>query len=419
MRLRNGGGMEHNDSGDEDISDVTKVRNTIESMDQSNSDEDIEMTELDVEEIQSVPMGTQKINSSVKKKRRHVDSNPLPRLDGTGGFQWEWDKSRNDDKDASSESDTSEEGQVVKKKTKRQKRAAKRKEEESIYRAEQSLLDPNRQPDCAEDFDRLLLANPNSSYLWIQYIAFHLHLANVDKAREIGKKALETINFRLEEEKLNVWISLLNLENIYGTQSLLMTLFQEGLRENDPETLYFKLAQIYINSNKLKQAQDIYATMTRKFKLNPRVWKEYGQLLMQSGRIDEARKLCENALQKLADKFHVEIMSKFGQFEFKHGDGERGRTIFETLLSNHPKRLDIWFVYIDTLTKYDTPDSVREVCERGTTLNLSVNKMKSFYKKYLTFEQSYGSDEDVNRVMENARDFVNNKLIQDSNSNSI
>ena len=415
MKLMNGG-TGHNDSGDEDISDVTKVRNPLELGNQSNSDEDIEMTELEVDEIQSIPMGTQKITHVGKRKRRHDGLDPLPRLDGTGGFKWEWDKSENNDKASSSESDQTEEDVSERKKTKRQKRATKRKEEEEIYRAEQSLLDQNKQPESAQDFDKLLLANPNSSYLWIQYIAYQLHLADVEKAREIGKKALESINFRLEEEKLNVWISLLNLENMYGTPESLEILFQEGLRENETETLHFKLAQIFINSSKLEQAEEIYKAMIRKFKANPRVWKEYGQLLMDSGKIEEARELCENSLLKLADKFHVEIIAKFGQFEFRHGDPERGRTVFETLLSNHPKRLDIWFVYIDTLIKYDIPDSVREVCERGTALNLSVNKMKSFYKKYLSFEQTYGSEKDVNRVMENAREFVQSKLAHNSNS---
>jgi hypothetical protein len=30
-------------------------------------------------------------------------------------------------------------------------------------------------------------------------------------------RALETINFREESEKLNVWVAYLNLENVYGT----------------------------------------------------------------------------------------------------------------------------------------------------------------------------------------------------------
>lgn len=37
--------------------------------------------------------------------------------------------------------------------------------------------------------------------------------------------------------------------------------------------------------------------------------------------------------------------------EFRYGDGEKGATLFESLLSNFPKRTDIWFSYCDVVTK--------------------------------------------------------------------
>jgi hypothetical protein len=40
----------------------------------------------------------------------------------------------------------------------------------------------------------------------------------IEKARAIAHRALSTISFREEQEKLNVWCALLNLENLYGTK---------------------------------------------------------------------------------------------------------------------------------------------------------------------------------------------------------
>lgn len=40
----------------------------------------------------------------------------------------------------------------------------------------------------------------------------------IEKARAIARRALSTISFREEQEKLNVWCALLNLENLYGTK---------------------------------------------------------------------------------------------------------------------------------------------------------------------------------------------------------
>ena len=49
----------------------------------------------------------------------------------------------------------------------------------------------------------------------------------------------------------------------------------------------------------------------------------------------------------------VEMINKFGQLEFKYGDQERAKTLYEKLLSSYPKRTDLWSIYIDMLIKYD------------------------------------------------------------------
>ena len=55
----------------------------------------------------------------------------------------------------------------------------------------------------------------------------------------------------------------------------------------------------------------------------------------------------------------VDIISKFAQLEFKHGEPERGRTMFESLLSTYPKRVDLWAVYTDMAIKLGDPQRVR------------------------------------------------------------
>lgn len=56
------------------------------------------------------------------------------------------------------------------------------KEEENIRKAEERLLDVHHAPESVDDFDRLVLASPNSSMCWIKYMAFHLQ---VDKLNVI------------------------------------------------------------------------------------------------------------------------------------------------------------------------------------------------------------------------------------------
>jgi len=81
------------------------------------------------------------------------------------------------------------------KRSRRQKKAAKKEEEVQLYRKERLLLDTEKEPECAEDFDRLLVSSPNQSSLWVRYMAFYLNTAEVDKARGVAQRALGTITF--------------------------------------------------------------------------------------------------------------------------------------------------------------------------------------------------------------------------------
>lgn len=69
------------------------------------------------------------------------------------------------------------EGKKKKKLTAAERAELARKEEERLRQIENELADPNKIPESAEQFERLALANPNSSKIWSQYIAFHLSVS--------------------------------------------------------------------------------------------------------------------------------------------------------------------------------------------------------------------------------------------------
>lgn len=41
-------------------------------------------------------------------------------------------------------------------------------------------------PSSPDEFQRLLLANPNNSYVWTQYMAFHVNLQQYEQARQVA-----------------------------------------------------------------------------------------------------------------------------------------------------------------------------------------------------------------------------------------
>lgn len=156
------------------------------------------------------------------------------------GFQWSASAPPQLLEDMDSSSDSETEG-AVPHRTKR-----RRKEIEQDLTADMHT----KLPQSIADFERVLLGSPNSSFLWIQYMSFQLQLAEVDKAREVARRALRTINFREEQEKMNVWIAMLNLENVYGTDDTLEAVFKEAARANDSKTVHLRLATILNESSK-------------------------------------------------------------------------------------------------------------------------------------------------------------------------
>jgi rRNA biogenesis protein RRP5 len=62
--------------------------------------------------------------------------------------------------------------------------------------------------------------------------------------------------------------------------------------------------------------------------------------------------------------------------EYKLGDAERGKTIFEGIVDSHPKRLDLWSVYIDMEAGQKNIQSLRYVFDRVLAQKLSSKKAK-------------------------------------------
>jgi len=170
-----------------------------------------------------------------------IAKGPVPSLKLAEGFQWSGNGAPKDGVPSESSSDESDGGEKTGKKKKR-----KRKVIEQDLTADMHT----KTPESNADFERLLLGSPNSSYLWIQYMSFQLQLSEVEKAREIGRRALKTINFREEQEKLNVWIGLLNLENVYGTDETMEATFKDAARHNDSKTVHLRLASIFDQTEK-------------------------------------------------------------------------------------------------------------------------------------------------------------------------
>lgn len=215
-----------------------------ENSDGQDDDDDDEAMIVDEPEL------SQSFAASLRSDRHAARPPQVPTLKLDGGFEWSLDQdARNVASDSSDGEDEDEDEEQGGKKKKR-----RRKEIEQDLTADLHT----KTPDSNADFERLLLGSPNSSYLWVQYMSFQLQLSEIEKARELAKRALKTINFREEQEKLNVWIALLNLENVYGTEESLEAAFKDAARHNDSKTIHLRLAAIFDQSEKFEVGQTLH-----------------------------------------------------------------------------------------------------------------------------------------------------------------
>jgi len=284
-------------------------------------------------------------------------------------------------------------------------------EEESAAKLEQRVMDGEvAAPETTEEFERLVMGSPDSSLCWIQFMAHHMQTCEYDLARAVAKKALERINFREEGERLNIFLAWLNLENSFGTEDTLDVVLKEALQCNDQFKVYSQMAAIYAQTGKIKEAESIFKTMVRKFNKERDVWIKYGIFYFKNNKLNDGRFVLQRSLQSLDKKDHLDITSKFAQIEFRYGDPERGKTMFETILGNYPRRTDLWSVYVDQLVKTGDNDAARALYRRISTLGLQAKRMKFLFKKWLDFEGVHGCAEGEAEVKQMALKYLQDRV---------
>jgi len=293
---------------------------------------------------------------------------------------------------------------------KKEAKALRREEAAAAEVAEKKVvLGEHLPPQSAQEFEKLVLSSPNSSLVWIQYMAFHLQTCQYDQARAVAARAVERINFREEVERLNVFLAWLNLENTFGNQETLAGVLKDALQRNDEFKVYSQMADIYTKSGKMEEAEKIFKVLVKKFCKVKEVWIRFGLFYYKNSRTEEGRFVFTRSLQNLELKDATDISAKFAQIEFRYGDAERGKTMYEKLVLNHPKRIDLWSSYTDQLVRVGDISATRVLYNRIATLGLQAKKMKPLFGKWLEFEKIHGTDEQQGIVKQAALQYLNSR----------
>ncbi|KAB8360835.1 hypothetical protein FH972_024569 [Carpinus fangiana] len=373
---------EAEDENDEDMADA-----------ESEDDEDsLGGIDLDVSDLKELTGPS----STTRKRSSHDDDEGLD----AGGFNW--------DGTAQALSTATPTTDGVGEPTKKKKKRAEIKVDQT---GDLDKLGPR----STSDFERLLLGQRDSSSLWVQYMAFQLDLGEVESARQIAERALREISIREQDEKLNVWVALLNLENAYGSDESLEDVFKRVCEVSEGLEMHERLASIYIDSGKLEKAHRLFLAMTSNKRFTPslKLWTNFATFLFDTlspPSPQTARDMLPRAMKSVPSYQHRDLITQFALLEFKrkNGDAERGRTMFAQLLDTYPGRWDLWDVYIDAEKRLGQTDNVRRLYEDMTASkkNMRRKRAQAVFKAWLMFEEEKGTKKNVEHVKAKAAEYV-------------
>ncbi|CAJ1376786.1 unnamed protein product [Effrenium voratum] len=395
----------------------------------ADSDEMPEMQEL-LAELQKTrkkgkkrkaEAGTAAKEAKTKEREQEGDAEvseeePWQPVQKSAGASFEFAEFKVDSASSSDAADEEDDEQTLQL-SKRQKKAKRKEEDKELQKQEAENADGRwaDDPQSVEDFERLLLTQGDTSIVWIRYMAFHLKMSDLEKARQVAERAVKHVGFADSKERFNVWVAYMNLECTFGSDETSDAIFRRAASHNEAKQVYMQLARIHERNKKPSLAVKAYEACTRKFPQSKKVWMSFLGFLYQTGDAEGARKVLPKSLAALPRQKHPVVVSKAAILEYQHGSPDRGRSIFEGLLDSYPKRTDLWSVYFDdahikahTPPKVPDPDckQIRPLFLRCCAMPLKATKMRFFFKRWLDFEMKWGDAQSQEQVRAKARDFV-------------
>lgn len=158
---------------------------------------------------------------------------------------------------------------------------------------------------------------------------------------------------------------------LFPLQEAVTKIFQRALQYCDPKRVHLALLGMYDRTEQHKLADELLDKMVRKFKhsckvntngfscisvsfphnseLDPyhiQVWLRRIQWLLRQNH-DGIQSVVNRALLSLPRHKHIKFISQTAILEFKCGVPDRGRSMFEGMLREYPKRTDLWSIYLD------------------------------------------------------------------------
>ena len=269
--------------------------------------------------------------------------------------------------------------------------------EKEIAQLEANQLKPTI-PKNAQEFNRMVSAAPSSSYLWVKFIEFYYANGNIEEAKATCERALEKIPIGETSEKINVFISYINLSVLTASKEHFIEdikdLVLKAAQSTDKARIWSHFG-VFVSAQRPEFETDAWKLALKHCKGNLDVWVRYLETLMNEGKFQFAReeqKRGFNSFEAMGLEDRWKLVERFGILEFRNGNVEHGRTVFENLLKAKQNQFDYWNIYADMETKYGDANHARAIYDRLAHTDLNANRMRATLKKWMNFETLHGDD---------------------------
>ena len=144
-------------------------------------------------------------------------------------------------------------------------------------------------------------------------------------------------------DKENMWIVWINMETLLGE---LVATIKKALDQGASLKIYERVLDILIEKEMYDMAVFFSRDMVKKWP-NVKAWTKLLRSLyvvnkkMNLEEEDSHKRIqmeLKKALLSLGPKEHISLECQYARILFTEGEPEEGRTIFESLISKHPKR---------------------------------------------------------------------------------
>ncbi|KAJ3447709.1 protein rrp5 [Anaeramoeba flamelloides] len=236
---------------------------------------------------------------------------------------------------------------------------------------------------------------------WFDYIKVLQNNNQIKICKNILERMTSNKGFKNIETKTKIWIKYLKFEIKNGNLQTIIQLFRKSINANSQnkkilKQIFIKFIEILEKNEKITFKKQIFQKFKKQFGKSVYFWIEYSIYAIQSSNlkgIKIARKILQRGMSFLPEKKHLKLLIRFALLEFHFGNPENGRKMFESILTNYPNKIEIWWVYISTEIGKQFIQQAQQLFERALEMQVSELNIKILLSQYLKFEKGCKNEE--------------------------